>query len=90
VAKRPARLRHADVRKAAHKDGTYERLYDAQGGVCAICGRPSPDRRLDIDHDHGGVLAVRGLLCRGCNMRLRKDMRPEWMRKAADYLEAHG
>ena len=41
-----------------------------QGGRCAICrAEPEPDRRLAIDHDHV-TGAVRGLLCRRCNMAL--------------------
>lgn len=34
-------------------------------------------------------MKIRGLLCRGCNMRLRKDHRPTWLRGAAEYLEDH-
>jgi hypothetical protein len=34
-----------------------------QGGVCAICGAPSPEH---VDHDH--VFGnVRGILCFNCN-----------------------
>lgn len=79
--------RHKRLRVEAHKDGTYESLLKAQDGRCAICRRiPDLTRRLDIDHDHRtGV--IRGLLCRGCNMRLRKDHNPDWLRAAADYLD---
>ena len=47
----------------------YERLLAFQGGVCAICQRPSKVRRLAVDHDHT-TGAVRGLLCRHCNYEL--------------------
>lgn len=78
---------HRKLLRQAHKDGTYERLLEAQGGRCAICDRPPPaDRRFDIDHDHA-TMKIRGLLCRGCNMRLRKDHKPQWLRRAAEYLE---
>jgi hypothetical protein len=52
----------------------YHQMHDAQGGVCAICGRPETaidkkngrTRRLAIDHDHA-TGKVRGLLCTRCN-----------------------
>ena len=86
MSKKPAKALHAKLRRDAHKDGTYERIYEKQGGLCAICKREETRRRLDIDHCHGSM-EIRGLLCRGCNMRLRRDHKPEWLRAAADYLE---
>lgn len=58
--------------------GDYQRLYDAQGGVCWICGPTTgargASRRLPVDHDHrccAGAIScgkcVRGLLCFRCN-----------------------
>ena len=51
----------------------YERLYEEQGGVCAICkqGPTKPTRgtaepTFVVDHDHN-TGAVRGLLCGHCN-----------------------
>ena len=41
-------------------------LHKRQSGVCAICSKPDK-RRLSIDHCHKSW-AVRGLLCRRCNM----------------------
>lgn len=87
---------HARMLRLAHKDGTYERLFAVQDGCCGICrktpqgiaaltGRPL--RRLDIDHDHR-TLAIRGLLCRGCNMRLRKGLDADWLEGAANYLRS--
>lgn len=87
MTRRKRSLVHAELRRNAHKDGTYQRLLEAQGGVCAICGRPPNGRRLDIDHDHA-TMRIRGLLDRGCNLRLtRNHADPEWLRRAADYLE---
>lgn len=89
--------RKADHRKlldGARKDGTYERLLKLQGGACGICRRLPEEccvqpngtiRKFDIDHDHK-TMKIRGLLCRGCNMRLRKDHKPGWLAAASEYL----
>lgn len=67
--------------------GDYQRLYDAQGGVCAICQRATgASRRLSVDHDHK-TGEVRGLLCRPCNTMLghgRDDTR--FFLRAVSYL----
>jgi hypothetical protein len=45
----------------------YDAMFEAQGGVCAICGGVHDDgRRLYVDHDHA-TGKVRALLCRRCN-----------------------
>lgn len=66
----------------------YERMFEAQGGVCAICDEARPEERaLHVDHDHEtGV--IRGLLCFRCNNALG-DLREEYelFRRAADYLD---
>ena len=66
----------------------YDRMFEAQGGVCAICGEARPEERtLHVDHDHGtGV--IRGLLCFRCNNALG-DFREEYelFQRAADYLD---
>jgi hypothetical protein len=62
----------------------FERMREAQGGRCAICGT-SPDR-LVVDHCHESG-KVRGLLCAHCNISLgfmRDD--PSAARKASEYL----
>lgn len=49
---------------------TYTILWEAQGGVCAICRQAEPlNRRLALDHCHG-TNRVRGLLCTHCNLAL--------------------
>lgn len=91
-------LRRSESRKThgAHIQRTYgitseeyDALYEAQGGVCAICQRAKGTgrRRLAVDHCHK-TGEVRGLLCKTDNVylgRLRDD--PEAFRRAAAYLE---
>lgn len=55
--------------------GMYERLYEAQGGFCALCRRATgATKHLAVDHDHSCCAGkescgrcVRGLLCGPCN-----------------------
>ena len=52
----------------------YERMRDAQGGLCAVCGHAerrtarggNQPRHLAVDHDHT-TGRVRSLLCHDCN-----------------------
>lgn len=66
--------------------GEYERLLEAQGGVCAIChvatGR---SKRLAVDHRHSDG-KVRGILCGPDNIMIGR-LGPAALRRAADYLE---
>lgn len=73
----------------------YEALLADQGGVCAVCRKPEwnvhpPSGRvisLAVDHDHT-TGAVRGLLCRACNVALGQvgdDLHV--LRRMIDYLE---
>jgi len=65
----------------------YEVILAYQDGGCAICGKkPTRDKPLHIDHEHGGY--VRGLLDSYCNTRLVGRLKSyERARKLADYLE---
>jgi hypothetical protein len=66
----------------------YDRIFQAQNGVCAICFEPRPDERtLHVDHDHETDV-IRGLLCFRCNNALG-DFREEYelFQRAADYLD---
>ena len=84
--KQTRKNQHAALRRHWRTDGTYERLLATQGGRCGIC-EDTPDGRLDIDHDHVRDVP-RGLLCRGCNMRLGRERHAWWLRSAAYYLES--
>lgn len=68
---------------------TYQRLFNKQGGVCAICKSPENGRykHLSVDHCHN-TEKIRGLLCNNCNrgIGLLKD-NPELLKNAIDYLE---
>lgn len=80
--------RKTNAQKALVED--YQIWVDRFGEQCGICGRaPSARRRLDRDHDHGASLAPRGLLCARCNRALPSWVTPQWLRKAAYYLEQH-
>lgn len=48
----------------------YGTRFLSQAGACAICKeQPTDDDPLAVDHDHS-TGAVRGLLCRACNIGL--------------------
>jgi hypothetical protein len=47
----------------------YDRMFDEQNGLCAVCGSDKAlgrGRRFHVDHDHI-TGKVRGLLCHLCN-----------------------
>lgn len=80
---------HAHIEKTYGITGEeYQRLYDAQGGVCWICQRATgARRRLAVDHDHATGY-VRGLLCKACNYKVLGHLRddPLAFQRAIDYL----
>lgn len=84
---------HPDVRRALSYKllygitlEDYDRMFEAQGGVCAICGEPPGERKLHVDHKHG-TKHIRGLLCGRCNIGIGQFRESEeLMRKAIDYL----
>ncbi len=74
--------------------GLTQEQYDAflleQNGVCRVCGKTDPSRRLAVDHDHE-TGKIRGLLCLRCNraIGLLRDSSAV-CRALAEYLERHG
>jgi hypothetical protein len=69
----------------------YNRMFEEQGGRCAICGthQCATGRALAVDHDHK-TGKVRGLLCQACNTAIGKlNDDPELIHKAADYVATH-
>lgn len=69
----------------------YEEMLEAQGGTCALCGKPPRGKanggKLHVDHCHE-TGRVRSLLCHSCNLGLGKFFDdPDLLRRAALYLE---
>jgi hypothetical protein len=65
----------------------YNAMWETQGGVCAICGRPETNgKRLAVDHDHTAG-TVRALLCHGCNLGIALfEENISYMQAAIGYL----
>lgn len=65
--------------------GRYYEMLAIQGGVCKICLDPFDAEHIDHDHSTG---AVRGILCRRCNVGLGlfRD-NPALLVAAAKYLD---
>lgn len=73
-----------------------EAAREAHNGLCDLCGAAAGEkglcgmtrrRGLDYDHDHDSG-AHRGFICARANRQLWAWVTPEWLRRAADYLEA--
>lgn len=68
----------------------WQAMFEAQGGVCAICRRTcKANRRLSVDHCHDSG-KVRGLLCQLCNSAIGKLYdSPALVQRALEYLIKH-
>lgn len=78
----------------------FARIWNRQGGVCAICEKLPKSGRLCIDHEHirnwkklspeKRKATVRGLICFQCNRFIvgRWGTLPK-LRNAVKYLEAY-
>lgn len=85
MARRRRASKHTQLLDAARP--YYEAMLEAQGGVCAICGRePYPTRRFDIDHDHAEMY-IRGLLCWRCNRWLWAFVTIKILQNTIKYLK---
>lgn len=60
----------------------HEQIYADQGGRCAICGKFVRYTKMQTDHNHE-TGKIRGLLCRGCNMKLG------WYEKLRAVIESY-
>lgn len=93
----PERIKKYDMKRSfGMAEGEFEKMLEAQNGLCAICGQPETVldskkqlRSLSVDHDHA-TGKVRALLCTRCNQGLGQFRdNPDLMRKGAAYVEAH-
>lgn len=72
----------------------YAKLYEFQGGKCAICRVATGEARaLAVDHDHSCCPGpsscgncTRGLLCKGCNFVLLGRYGNEALLRAVAYI----
>lgn len=62
----------------------YNRMFDAQEGLCACCNDPEYTKQLAVDHCHV-TGRVRALLCHQCNNNL--GIYEKWGARYAAYLE---
>ena len=68
------------------KPEDYDRMFEEQVGVCAICGEES-DGVLSVDHCHK-TKKVRGLLCKHCNFGIGHFMDDkDRLHRAIKYLK---
>jgi len=90
----PDSIRHRRIKRTyGLTEADWQTMFDAQGGVCLICGKPEiatykngKVKRMSVDHCHT-TGAVRGLLCSKCNHGLGNfDDNPELLVVAAEYL----
>jgi hypothetical protein len=64
----------------------YLALVEKQGGLCAICKKPSSKLVIDLSHKTG---RVRGLLCKACNQGIGfLDDDTDRLAAAIEYLRA--
>jgi len=73
----------------------YDAMFEAQDGVCAICGKPETRKygetvtRLCVDHNHA-TGKVRSLLCTKCNAMVGfADEDTDILLKTSEYLRRH-
>ncbi len=67
ICKRKATWVSSIVKDYDLTEAEYHAILDKQGMCCAVCKKkPTPSRRLCVDHNHL-TGEVRGLLCDRCN-----------------------
>lgn len=61
----------------------WQKIFDYQKGLCAICQKPLI--KPNTDHEHASGL-IRGILCIWCNRNLREYMTVDFVQKVLNYL----
>lgn len=85
----PEKVRKWSLRHYGILPETFDRIYDEQGGRCAICRDEIPrlGKGRHLDHCHQ-TNRIRGILCTGCNLGLGNFRdRVDALRAAAAYVE---
>ena|SRR6266567_3265051 len=59
------------------------RLWDFQGGKCALCNRPLLKPLTDHDHKTG---LIRAILCFRCNSSIRENVTIDFLQKLIMYM----
>jgi len=67
VERRRALSWRACLKKFGITEDDYNKMFESQLGLCAICHKPEAEIKLAVDHDHD-TGRIRGLLCKKCNM----------------------
>lgn len=68
----------------------YDTMFEARDGLCGICKRSQPEKKLAVDHCHR-TGKIRGLLCKHCNMGIGQfGDDPERLIAAATYITKQG
>ena len=90
----------ATLKRYGLSEPEWLEMLERQGGVCAICQKEPPNKRLCTDHHHvpkwkkmppqQRKLYVRGLLCAYCNLRLlRKGWTLAKLERAVIYMKEY-
>jgi len=61
------------------------KIWEFQGGKCALCPKSLEEHKPYTDHDHKDGL-LRGLLCFRCNNSVRENVSVEWLQKLVVYM----
>ena len=81
-------------RRAKHRffpQELFDKVFEEQGNVCAICKSPTPGGKGEFHADHNHETSQpRGVLCHNCNVALGnfKD-NPEILKAAIEYLKKY-
>jgi uncharacterized Rmd1/YagE family protein len=87
------KAREKNLNKVGWTTELYKSTFEKQSGTCSICKKPNTSERYSVltaDHKHIEPPKPRGLLCGNCNKGLGLFLdKPELLKEAALYLEAH-